>query len=340
VEYGTDWSEQAGPDEDARYEALARRLVALQQERDRRYAEKGRALHRKGVGGAEATFTVRDDLDEVLPKALHVGPFRPGATWQALVRFSNGSFDRAPDPAPDIRGVAIKLLDVPGPKALTGTEDPRTQDFLLIQNPNTPMAAPEDFVQLIEVASTGSQAAVPLRLLWAWGPLKGLGILRRLAADLRRSIPSFPGGRFHSGVPFRFGPTAARFALQPKRPAGPATGDGPDALREQLYATLRDGFAFDFQVQLYQDARRTPIEDNTVPWTEAAAPFHTVARLAFPPTDPDSEAFRALQERIEALSFDPWHAVEALRPLGALNRARKHAYHPSTQSRAAAPEPG
>jgi hypothetical protein len=39
------------------------------------------------------------------------------------------------------------------------------------------------------------------------------------------------------------------------------------------------------------------------------------------------------------MSFDPWHALEAHRPLGAMMRARNHAYRVSTKERQAAAEP-
>ena len=53
----------------------------------------------------------------------------------------------------------------------------------------------------------------------------------------------------------------------------------------------------------------------------------------------DSPEGKALAARVEAMSFDPWHACEDLRPLGAFNRARKVAYFASTTSRGASPEP-
>ena len=48
---------------------------------------------------------------------------------------------------------------------------------------------------------------------------------------------------------------------------------------------------------------------------------------------------RRIAERIETLSFDPWHAAEDFRPLGQMMRARNVAYRLSTQERGAAPEP-
>ena len=45
------------------------------------------------------------------------------------------------------------------------------------------------------------------------------------------------------------------------------------------------------------------------------------------------------QELIEGMAFDPWHALEAHRPLGNMMRARNAAYRLSTGERKALQEP-
>ena len=113
-----------------------------------------------------------------------------------------------------------------------------------------------------------------------------------------------------------------------------------DYLRRDLAARLGKGGAeFDLGVQLFRDAKRTPIEDATVEWPEEVAPRQSVAILALPIQDLDSERGRAVAARVEAMSFDPWHALEAHRPLGAMMRARNPAYRLSTVERGAAREP-
>jgi hypothetical protein len=61
--------------------------------------------------------------------------------------------------------------------------------------------------------------------------------------------------------------------------------------------------------------------------------------LTLPQQDLDSPRGRKLAEFVEKLSFDPWHALVAHRPLGNMMRARNYAYRESTQERAAAGEP-
>jgi hypothetical protein len=58
-----------------------------------------------------------------------------------------------------------------------------------------------------------------------------------------------------------------------------------------------------------------------------------------PKQDVSSAEGKKLSERIESLSFDPWHALVELRPLGNMMRARNVAYRESTMERQAAPEP-
>jgi hypothetical protein len=92
-------------------------------------------------------------------------------------------------------------------------------------------------------------------------------------------------------------------------------------------------------VQFYRDRERTPIEDASVEWREEDAPFLTVARLTLPQQDLESAEGKRVQDYVEQLSFDPWHATEDFRPLGDMMRARNHAYRVSTQTRGAAREP-
>jgi hypothetical protein len=66
-----------------------------------------------------------------------------------------------------------------------------------------------------------------------------------------------------------------------------------------------------------------PIEDPTITWDETAAPFVPVASISIPAQDFDSAEQHAFCEN---LSFTPWHCVDALRPLGGINRVRGVVY--------------
>jgi hypothetical protein len=111
-------------------------------------------------------------------------------------------------------------------------------------------------------------------------------------------------------------------------------------LREELADRLRKAdLVFDFLVQFYVDKASTPIEDTSVPWCPEDAPLLKIAQLRIPRCDMDDQRTRALSEKIDKLSFSPWHATEDHQPLGNVMRARRVAYEASAALRHHSPEP-
>jgi hypothetical protein len=167
-------------------------------------------------------------------------------------------------------------------------------------------------------------------------------MLRQLLRGTSQPIASLATTRYFSALPIRFGAHAARFSFVPlAEPDGARPDSSPDYLHDELAARLAQGpVRYDFRVQFFVDEARTPIEDSSREWREEDAPFTTLARLTLPQQDLASPRGQRLAERIESLSFDPWHACQELRPLGNMMRARNVAYRVSTQARGAAPEPG
>jgi hypothetical protein len=90
------------------------------------------------------------------------------------------------------------------------------------------------------------------------------------------------------------------------------------------------------RAQLFVDEKSTPIEDTSVPWT---GPWVDLATLTLPPQDTESTRGREISALVSRLSFDPWHATEEHRPLGAIMRARGATYGKSVVARNAAAEP-
>jgi len=223
---------------------------------------------------------------------------------------------------------------------IPGLEQATTQDFLAILSPATPFCNAQEFVALVLAAD--NQALLLPRLVWRFGPLRAVQVLSQLLSGLGRPVRSLAANHYFSALPIRFGPYAVRYAFAPHLAAAeaPPAGKDPDYLARELAQRLVAGpVVYDFRVQFFVDAARTPIEDASREWREADAPFATLARLTLPRQDLDSPRGRRVAELVERLSFDPWHAVEELRPLGNMMRARNAAYRLSTQERGAAPEP-
>jgi len=335
VSASTDWKEVVPPDEAARFERYAEDLRALQR-KNARDGRPSRALHAKGHPGLEARFIVLPDL----PEHARVGMFAEPHDFRAYVRYSNGAGAHQPDRKADVRGIAIKVVGVPGKKIIPGLEDAKTQDFLLIQNASTPFRNADEFVGFVKAAS--KPALFIPKMIGLFGPLRAVSVLKKLAASVSKPLASVATTSYYSALPIRFGPYAVHYALAPhahdSKPTPPSSS--ADYLAEELAQRLRnEPIEYDFRVQFYQDEIRTPIEDASVEWKESDAPFVTIARLSIPQQDLQSPHGRRIAALVEQLSFDPWHATEDFRPLGNMMRARNHAYRVSTQERGAAAEP-
>jgi hypothetical protein len=332
----TDWTETVLADEDARLLRHAEALRDIQRRRAEKSGKALRALHAKGNAGLEAELTVLPDL----PEHARVGLFAAPASYRAYVRLSNGAGLIQDDKKPDVRGIAVKIVGVPGKKIIPGLEDALTQDFLLIKSAATPFRDADEFVAVVR-ATERPALALP-RLFASLGVGRTFSLLRQLARGLGEPVASLATTRYYSALPIKYGPYAVHYALAPQASAAaaPDLPASPDRLGDELGARLRRGpVHYDFRVQFYVDATRTPIEDASVEWQEKDAPFLTLARLTLPEQDVSGARGRRVAELCEGLSFDPWHATADFRPLGNMMRARNHAYRLSTQERRALPEP-
>jgi hypothetical protein len=327
------WSERIEEGEQARFDALAARLRAVQEARAQQ-RPMGKGLHYKPVAAARAELTVHDGL----PEALRVGIFAAPGTFPAVVRFSNGSGKNQPDAEPDVRGMAVKVVGVPGPKLIPPLRDAVTQDFLAITSEMTPFLTAEEFVTVIE-ASSGSKLGALFALVWALGPARAFALLGQLQKDLGTPLAHYAEKPFFSALPIRWGDLAVKYSFDPIAVYAEGTPDrsardhyGPDLQRRLAAAPIR----FAVRVQRFVDEATTPIEDPLVRWT---SPWEVVATLELPRQDLAAPAAVALSARAEGWSFDPWHAPEAFRPLGAVMRARSAAYREAVIARKASPEP-
>ncbi len=117
------------PGEAACIQDLAERLKA-KIIRDNPTGIMRRDAHPKMHGVVKAEFTVKSGL----PDALRVGIFKEPHTFRAWIRFSNQDGSINPDIDRDLRGMAIKLMGVPGEKLLEQELQEQTQDFILISS--------------------------------------------------------------------------------------------------------------------------------------------------------------------------------------------------------------
>jgi hypothetical protein len=271
-----------------------------------------RDAHRKAHGCVQAKFTV---LDKLPPKVAQ-GLFATPKSFNAVVRFSNGSGSAADDHNADGRGMAVKVMGVGGPKLLNDEQSAGTQDFIMINHPVFFVRNAPDYVAFQKATSGGGLALTG----WLAGHLFHETAI--LIATGTTKIVNPLDSRYWSMTPYKLGTEQMKYSAKPC--AGStfvSTSDTADRLRENLESTLAAGSAcFDFMVQTRTVPAQMPIEDPTIEWKEAQSPFIPVARIEIPAQTPEAA------EMCEVRSYTPWHAIAEHRPLGGISRARKDIY--------------
>ncbi|WP_443098262.1 catalase family protein [Acinetobacter sp.] len=302
-------------------EAIAEEIADAIERSIRKQYSPGNALrdaHPKAHGCVRAEFHVLPTL----PNRLAKGVFIPGKTYQAWIRFSNGSRDAAKaDIKRDARGMAIKLLAVPGKKIIDG--EAATQDFIMINHPVFFANEPGRYRSLIQDINSDSFLK-KLHIPFALGP-KGTMI----ALSLNTQISNPLQARYWSMVPYQLGLGSERQAVKYSARACSAERDlmpehpSHNFLRDALKNSLQKKDAcMEFLVQP-RTSNKLSVEDSMTEWKETDAPFYPVAVIRIPEQvfdTPDQNKF------CENLSFMPWHSLPEHKPLGAVNRLRKVIY--------------
>ncbi|WP_070887841.1 catalase family protein [Pseudomonas argentinensis] len=286
-----------------------------------------RDAHAKAHGCVKAEVTVKADLDESLRHGVLA---EPGKTWQAWMRLSNGNAYPQFDRARDARGMAIKLLDVPGTKLMSNPRSAGDQDFVMFNHPAFFVRDVAEYRSNFAAQADGKKA---LAFFPSWDPRSWE--LRHLIIALKTlsPAPSSPvETTYNSIAPFKLGPHNIKYRVIPTPENCPAydipkpNTDLPNFLRSALYQQLsldRMPACFALQVQQQNPDYYMPIEDPSVEWDEKIAPFETVADIRLPAQDFDSTEQNLFCDN---LSFNPWHALPEHRPIGGINRLRKAVY--------------
>lgn len=298
------------------------------------YGHAVRAVHAKAHGIARGTLTVRDGLAPELAQGL----FAQAGEHEAILRISTNPGDILDDAIALPRGLALKVFGVEGTR-VEGADGDTTQDFILVNGPVFTAPDAEHFLQNLKLLSKTTDKAEGGKKLLS-GILRGVeatleavGLESATLQQLGGAPQSHPlGETYYSQTPFRYGDHIAKFALVPVsdqltqltdetiNPAG-----RPDAIREAVSeGMISHGGTWELRVQLNTDLDTMPVEDPTVQWDEGKSAFVTVATLDVPP---QHGWVHGETERLDdALAFSVWNALDAHRPLGNINRARRDTY--------------
>jgi hypothetical protein len=163
-----------------------------------------------------------------------------------------------------------------------------------MQNTKTlPINDSTAFLALFKVM-TASKPAVALWSLSFKDKLRVLRSVTLAALQMQQKIKPYQQLRYGSNVPFRHGPIdVVKYSAtpSPNNPAEPLQRKNPNGLQDELIRHVQeDGkmSSFDFGVQFLDPARMSYwgkhrdanfwIENASIDWSEAEAPFHTIAR--------------------------------------------------------------
>jgi hypothetical protein len=315
--------------EPAIIDAIVERVLAMQTsaaaEQQRPLA---RGTHAKGVC-ARAQFEVLDvpagrnpELAARLAQGIYVKP----GIYSAIVRFANSDPHVNSDSKADVRSLSFSVELAPD------GGNPLRQDYSMQSATTLPLNDAAAFLAVMKVISASS----PARAAWSLSLKDKLRFVRSMLlvqSQLRQPIRPYQQLRYWSDVPFRHGPTdVVKYCATPSadNPARALRKDNPNVLQDELIRHLNDDTqmsCFDFGLQLLDTEKTTYwgrsqdagfwIENASIEWNEAQAPFHTVARLTLLPKS------QLTPEASEAVYFDvTGNSTSDSTPLGSINRAR------------------
>jgi hypothetical protein len=301
-----------------------------------------RGTHAKG-SCARAEFEVFDvtsGRDAPLGARLAMGIFAKPGKYPAVVRYGNSDPNRNSDFKPDVRSLSFSVDLGAG----LGDGCAR-QDFSLQNAATLPINDATAFLAISKVLIAKSPGA-GLKSLVFRDKLRVIRTLILAQLQSRKPVRAYQQLRYWSTVPFHHG--RVDFVMQSTvpaahNPAGAIKKGDPNGLQKELTRHLNEDSgmsSFDFRLQFLDTGKMTYwgkrmdtnfwIENASVRWDEAQAPFHTVGRLTLLPKS------QIVAEDADAVYFDvTGHASPDSKPAGSMNRTRCHGEVASRNARMA-----
>jgi hypothetical protein len=303
-----------------------------------------RGTHASGVC-VRAQFEIFDAAAGQAPELaarLAKGIFARPAVYPAVVRFANADSKINSDFKSDVRSLSFSVdLSRDGASPASGVF---RQDFSMQNATTLPINDSPAFLATMKVLTASNPAAG----LWSLPFTDKLKVVRTLAlAELqaRQKIRPYQQLRYWSTVPFRHGPDdVVKFSASPApdNTAHPLQKSNPKGLQDELVRHVREDdrmSCFDFAVQFLDVAKMKYwgktrdagfwIENASVDWSEAEAPFHRIARLTL------LRNSQLSSEESDVVYFDvTGNSTPDSRPVGSINRARCPAEVASRKARA------
>ena len=340
--------EEPAADEHVIFDELSRTMQHIARTMASRYRHAYRPVHAKSHGVLVGTLEVLPNLPETLAQGL----FSKASSYPVVMRFSTNPGDMLADNVSSPRGLALKVLNVDGERVANDTSG-STQDFVCINTNVFGAPDPAGFLKQIKLfdknleTPEGVKHTVSVAARATNAVLKAVHLESGTLEGIGAASTHILGESFSTVAPLRYGSYVAKIGFAPgsenlKKLTGESVDLGADynALEELIKTFFRHETAvWDVKAQLALDDsdkddkdRKFPIEKADVKWPEERSPWQTVARITVAPQDTYSDARQTFVD--ERLSFSPWHALAAHRPLGGIMRSRLKAYEEAIKYRA------
>ncbi len=346
--------ERPAENEHVIFDELSRTMQHITRSMAARYRHAYRPVHAKSHGVLTGTLQPLPNLPEHLAQGL----FATAATHPVILRFSTNPGDILADNISSPRALAIKILNVEGEKTPNHSGD--TQDFVCVNGDAFSAPDPAGFLDQLKLfdktlnVSEGVKHAVSVVARGANAVLSTVGVESATLSGIGAPATHILGETFTTVAPLRFGNYIAKVAFAPgSENLRKLTGEGIDlgadynALEELIKKFFRHETAvWDVKVQLAlvedpsleEKDKSFPVEKADTAWPaeskhgKPGSPWQTVGTITVEPQDSYSDARQLFVD--ELLSFSPWHALAAHRPLGGIMRSRLKAYEEARKYRA------
>jgi hypothetical protein len=281
-----------------------------------------------------------------LPEHLAQGMFREPKVYPVILRLSSAPGSIDPDTQSAVKGLAVKIIGVPGQKFLADQADEVTQDFLLVNDTIIPTGDIKSYhdMQLRQEVVITQTPPVVTSLLTEAGTLVNQALdAVGIKKEIPLVVPPHPnnhilGETFTTLGAIRFGDYVSKISVAPLSVNVQALAGEQVKITEaggwrdlvvDFFRT--EGAEYELRAQLCTDLETMPVEDASVDWPQDQSPYQALGKLVIPAQEAFSPARRVFAE--DVLSFNPFHCLPEHRPLGSINRARIKAYEASTAYR-------
>ena len=333
--------------EPADIEEITRRSLLMQANAAAKQSRPlARGTHAKGVCARAQfeVFDVAEGRDPAVAARLAKGIFAKPGVYPATVRFGNADSKKNSDFKADVRSLSFSV-DLTKEGTVVPNAGYGRQDFSMQNTTTLPINDSPAFLAIIKLLT----ASNPASGLWSLSMKDKLRVFRTLAlvqVQSHQTIRPYQQLRYGSNVPFRHGPVdVVKYSATPSpdNPARPLQTSNPNGLQDELIRHVQEDnkmSCFDFGVQFLDTDKMTYwgkhydasfwIENASVEWKEAEAPFHNIARLTL------LRGSHLGPNETKAVYFDvTGNSSSDSTPVGSINRARWPAEAASRKARMA-----